>query len=105
MTALVEPPKAISRRKAFSTDWFVITCDGVIGWWARRTSFLPDSSAATRRAELTAGIAAVPGSDIPKASAMQAIVLAVPMTAQVPAVTDNRHSISDISAWSISPTL
>jgi len=37
-------------------------------------------------------MAAVPGSDMPSASAMQAIVLAVPITAHVPAVVARRPS-------------
>ena len=49
-------------------------------------------------ADATAGIAAVPGSDMPSASARQAMVLAVPMTAQVPAVVASLLSTSVISA-------
>ena len=90
--ALVEPPSVISIRKPFSTDSRVMTCDGRMGWRASRTAAWPDASAATSRCESTAGIAAVPGSDMPIASAMQAIVLAVPITAQVPAVVARRPS-------------
>src|SRR5271170_3958779 len=39
----------------------------------------------------------------PKVSAMQAIVLAVPITAQVPAVTASRPSTSAISSASVAP--
>ena len=48
-------------------------------------------------------MAAVPGSDMPSASAMQAMVLAVPITAQVPAVTDSRPSTVSISSASTAP--
>ena len=44
------------------------------------------------------GSAALPGSAMPSASAMQAIVLAVPITAQVPAVVARLPSTSAISA-------
>ena len=101
--ALVEPPRAISTRKAFSTDSSVMIRSGVIGSWIRRTAALPVCSAATSRAESTAGIAAVLGSDMPSVSAMQAMVLAVPMTAQVPAVTDSRPSTASISSASTEP--
>jgi hypothetical protein len=46
-------------------------------------------------------MAAVPGKDMPRVSAMQAIVLAVPMTAQVPAVTERRPSTCPISSESM----
>ena len=62
-----------------------------------RTAAAPVASAARRRSACTAGMAAVPGSMMPSASAMQAIVLAVPMTAQVPAVVARRPSTSSIS--------
>ena len=48
-------------------------------------------------------MAAVPGSAIPKVSVMQAMVLAVPITAQVPAVVARPISISRISAESMRP--
>ena len=102
-TAFVEPPIAINTRKAFSTDFSVISCDGRIGLPISATAARPVISAATRRSACTAGMAAVPGSDIPSVSAMQAIVLAVPITAQVPAVTESRPSTCWISAASTEP--
>ena len=96
--ALVEPPTAISTRMAFSTDFSVMTWLGRIGSAISRTAALPVSSAATSRSACTAGMAAVPGSDMPSASAMQAMVEAVPITAQVPAVTDSRPSTASISS-------
>ena len=68
-----------------------------------RTAAVPLCSAATRRCAFTAGMAAVPGSDMPSASAMQAIVLAVPITAQVPAVTESCASTALICAVSMAP--
>ena len=58
------------------------------------TASAPVASAARRRSACTAGIAAVPGSIMPSASAMQAMVEAVPITAQVPAVVASRPSTS-----------
>ena len=98
--ALVDPPMHISTRSAFSTDLAVITCDGVMRVVSRRTAAVPVCSAATSRWAFTAGMAAVPGSDMPSVSAMHAIVLAVPITAQVPAVTDSCASIASI-CWSL----
>jgi len=51
----------------------------------------------TRRSACTAGIAAVPAGSSRSASAIQAMVEAVPITAQVPAVTASLPSTSDIS--------
>ena len=90
--ALVEPPTDISTRNAFSTDFSVMIWLGRIGRATSSIASLPVISAAASRSACTAGIAAVPGRHIPKDSAIQAIVLAVPMTAQVPAVTDRRPS-------------
>ena len=80
-----------------------MTSDGRIGRAIRATAARPVSSAATRRSACTAGMAAVPGSDMPNASAMQAMVLAVPITAQVPAVVARRPSTWSISARSTVP--
>ena len=63
----------------------------------------PVASAIRKRSAWTAGIAAEPGRLMPSASVIQAIVLAVPMTAQVPAVVASRPSTRSISASSISP--
>jgi hypothetical protein len=48
------------------------------------TAQRPLASAARRRSACTAGIAALPGSAMPSASAIDAMVEAVPITAQVP---------------------
>ena len=58
----------------------------------------PLSSAKRRRSACVAGAVALPGSAMPSASEMQAIVLAVPITMQVPEVGARRPLISSI--WS-----
>ena len=63
----------------------------------------PDASARRSRSAWTAGIAAAPGNVIPSASATQAIVLAVPITMQVPAVGASRSLTASTSRCSISP--
>src|SRR6478609_4257120 len=103
MIALVEPPRASSTRNAFSTDCCVMIWLGRSGFRASSAASVPVASPARSRSACTAGIAAVPGSDIPSASAMQAMVDAVPITAQVPAVTARLFSISPISSDVISP--
>ena len=57
----------------------------------------PVSSAARSRSACTAGMAAVPGSIRPIVSQRIAMVLAVPMTAQVPSVVASPFSTSAIS--------
>ena len=57
----------------------------------------------TRRRESTAGIAALPDSAMPSASAMDAIVEAVPMVLQVPEDRDIDASASRNSSCVISP--
>ncbi len=69
---------------------------------ASATAARPVASPARKRSACTAGIAAVPGRSMPSASATHAIVLAVPMTAQVPAVVASRVSTRSIVARSTS---
>ena len=103
MTALVEPPIASTTRSAFSIDLALIMRSGVRFEPMSRTAAAPVASAARSRSACTAGIAAVPGRIMPSASAAQAMVEAVPMTAQVPAVTASRPSTSMISLCATSP--
>ena len=70
---------------------------------AMATARAPLASAWRSRSAWTAGMQAPPGSIMPSASVMQAMVLAVPMTMQVPAVGANRPLTSSISSASISP--
>ena len=103
MIALVEPPSASSTLSAFSTDFGVMILSGVSDEPASSTARRPVASAARSRSACTAGIAAVPGRTMPSVSAMQAMVLAVPMTAQVPAVVASRPSMSSISSAPMPP--
>ncbi len=95
--ALVEPPMASSTRKAFSTERAVMTCEGRIGCFTISTARRPLASPARSRSACTAGIAALPGSAMPSASASAAMVEAVPITAQVPAVVARLPSTASIS--------
>ena len=101
---LVEPPMASSTRIAFSTDFAVTISDGrgppVLIISIAQT---PVASAARMRSACTAGMAAVSGRLMPSASATQAMVLAVPMTAQVPAVVARLPSISSMPSSLTSP--
>ena len=101
--ALVDPPIASSTRSAFSIDFSVMICEGRIGCFANSTARRPLASAARSRSACTAGMAAVPGSAMPRASAIDAMVEAVPITAQEPAVAARLPSISSIPAWSTCP--
>ena len=103
INALVEPPSASSTRNAFSTECSVMISDGRIGRSISRIANPPACSAARNRSACTAGMLAVPGGIMPNASAMQAIVLAVPITPQVPAVVASRLSISPIRSAATFP--
>ena len=64
---------------------------------------LPLASAMRRRSAWVAGAVALMGRASPIASRMQAMVLAVPMTMQVPTEGARRLLISSISATSMAP--
>ena len=98
MTALVEPPIAAFARIAFSNASRVRIVarpqvlldhlhDPLTGRWA-----------IAYRRESTAGQVADPGSCIPSASAMQAIVDAVPMVMQWPLLRDMQPSATPQSS-------
>ena len=76
---------------------------GVSFSFAIATARAPVASALRRRSDITAGMHAPPGSIMPIASVTQAMVLAVPITMQVPAVGASFASIALISCASISP--
>ncbi len=84
ITALVEPPIAPLQRMAFSNAFFVRMSEGFRSSFTICTMRRPVSCAITRRRESTPGIAALPDSAMPSASAMDAIVEAVPIVLQVP---------------------
>ena len=97
MIALVEPPIARRTRSAFSKAGAVRIFPGVRPLAAIATATAPVRSATRTRSAVTAGGEAPPGTIMPRASATQAIVLAVPMTEQVPTL-----GTSWLLIWSIS---
>jgi len=100
---LVEPPMASSTRIAFSKAAGVSTLSMVRRSRAIRTACAPVCSAMRMRSAVTAGGEAPPGTVMPSASAMQAMVLAVPMTEQVPTLATSWLLTSAVSSVSISP--
>ena len=103
ITALVDPPIAPLVRIAFSKAGFVRMSEGFRSSLTICTMRRPDSCAITRRRLSTAGIAALPDSAMPSASAMLAMVDAVPIVLQVPVERDMEASASRNSACVISP--
>jgi hypothetical protein len=99
MMAFVDPPIAMSARMALSNACAVRICDGR-GPPSRAisTARRPASSACASRRESGAGIAAFPGSVMPSASAIEAIVDAVPITMQCPEERDMHDSASHSSS-------
>ena len=93
-TALVDPPMAMSARIAFSKASRVRILSGVRSSCTISTARRPLASASWYRLESTAGMAAPPGSVMPSASAIEAIVEAVPMTVQCPALLEMQPSTS-----------
>ncbi len=81
---LVEPPIASRTRKAFSMARPVRMRSGVNPARAIATAVAPVRSATRTRSAVTAGAEAPPATIMPSASARQAMVLAVPITEQVP---------------------
>src|SRR6201993_5186547 len=104
MSPLVEPPIACNTTCALRNE------DGVrnsLGFGplalAIAAATLPLASARRNRSACGAGVVALIGSDRPSASVMQAMVLAVPITMQVPTDGARRPLTASISASSISP--
>ena len=93
-TALVEPPKAMTTAMAFSNASLVRICRAVMPWRSISTTAIPLRRAKPSRRRSTAGGAADPGSDMPSASAAEAIVLAVYMPPQAPSPGQMAFSIS-----------
>ncbi len=100
---LVEPPIASSTRIAFSNAFSVRILSMVRRVRASCTACVPVISAMRMRSAVTAGGDAPPGTVMPSASAMHAIVLAVPITEQVPTLATNWLLTSATSSASISP--
>src|ERR1700687_1279273 len=97
MSALVDPPIACNTVRALVNALGDITAPGAGPDCASATALAPEASARRRRSACTAGMVAAPGRLIPIASVMHAIVLAVPMTMQVPAVGARRELTASIS--------
>jgi hypothetical protein len=66
------------------------------------TETAPERSATRMRSAVTAGGEALPGIAMPSASAMHAMVLAVPITEQVPTLATSWSLTREISSVSIS---
>ena len=82
--AFVEPPTACRVRMAFSKAAGVRMSEGRRPCSTSCTICRPAASDNCWRRESTAGMAALPGSAIPSASLMAAMVEAVPITMQCP---------------------
>src|ERR1041384_1234026 len=104
MTAFVEPPMAMSVRIALSKAAGVRMSLGLgAPALAISTARRPAISAIARRRESGAGMAALPGNVMPSASAIEAIVEAVPITMQWPDERDMQDSASQNSSSEIWP--
>ncbi len=103
MSAFVEPPMAALTRTAFSNALRVRIRDGRSSSSTIRTTRCPAACAISIRRESTAGQAAEPGSCMPSASAMQAIVEAVPIVMQCPLERAMRPSAKKHSSSVIRP--
>ena len=101
--AFVDPPTASSTRMAFSNDPIVKNPAGAKSLAAISTAKCPVASAMRRRSADTAGAQAPPASIKPSVSVISAIVLAVPITPQVPIVGTSWLFASAMAASSRSP--
>jgi hypothetical protein len=89
---------AMSARIALSKALAVRICEGLSPSRAISMMRRPLISARAMRRESGAGMAALPDSVMPSASAIEAMVEAVPMTMQCPAERDMHDSISHHSS-------
>ena len=104
MRPLVEPPIACNTTCALRNEDLVRTSLGFGPFaLAMAAATLPLASARRKRSACGAGIVALNGSDSPSVSVMQAMVLAVPITMQVPTDGASRPFTASISLSSISP--
>ncbi|MCP9272392.1 hypothetical protein NM203_09355 [Mycolicibacterium sp. CAU 1645] len=102
-TALVDPPKAITTAMAFSKASLVRRSRAVMPRRSISTTASPDLRAySSRRLSIATGDA-LPGSDIPSASAAEAMVLAVYIPPQAPSPGQMARSMMSTSARDISP--
>src|SRR5258708_6661669 len=103
MTPLVDPPTAPFTRIAFSNASRVRTLESRKSSRTISTMRRPAIWARTPRLESTAGIAALRGRATPSASTIDAIVEAVPIVIQWPALRDMQASASENSHIVICP--
>ena len=102
-TALVEPPSAITTVIAFSNACLVRIVRAVMPASTRATTASPERSAKASRRESGDGGDALPGSDMPSASAAEAIVLAVYMPPHAPSPGQIARSMASTSSRVILP--
>ncbi len=103
MTALVDPPIAALTLIAFSNASLVMILSGVTSFSTRSTMTCPARCAVSYRRESTAGQDAEYGSCMPSASAIDAIVDAVPIVMQCPSERDMHPSANAHSSCVIRP--
>jgi hypothetical protein len=91
----VEPPIAALTMMAFSKAFLVRMSEGLTSSRTISTIRLPDTCASTLRRESAAGMAALCGKDSPSDAIMQAMVEAVPITAQCPRLRAITHGVME----------
>ena len=99
----MEPPSAMTTAMAFSNASLVRIWRAVIPLESRFTTASPDLRANPSRRRSVAGGAALPGSDMPSASAAAAMVFAVYMPPQAPSPGQMARSMVSTSSRDISP--
>ena len=102
-TEFVDPPSAMISVMAFSIERGVMMSRAVMPWRIISMTARPESRASTSRRASTAGGDEEPGSDMPIASAALAMVLAVYIPPQVPAVGQTARSMRSRSSSDIRP--
>ena len=102
-TALVEPPNAITTAIAFSNASLVRMSRAVMPRRSSSTTAWPLRRANPSRRRSVAGGAALPGSDMPSASAALAMVLAVYMPPHAPSPGQIARSMASTSSRGINP--
>ncbi len=99
----MDPPNAITTAIAFSKASLVMMSRVVMPRRSSSTTACPLRRANPSRRRSVAGGAALPGSDMPRASAAEAMVLAVYMPPHAPSPGQIARSIASTSSRGISP--
>ena len=102
-TALVDPPRALATAIAFSKAFLVMMSRGRIPSFNMLTTAAPAARASSSRRRSTAGGEAEPGNEIPSASPIDDIVLAVNMPPHAPSPGHALRSIAPNSSGVIVP--